>query len=275
MTTQKLGALRKYITFFRIRFTAGLQYRAAALAGIATQFAWGLFTVLLYKAFWEGDPDSFPMGIAQVSTYMWLRQAFLALFNSWQTDSSILSDITGGNIAYELTRPLDLYAMWFTKTISVRLANATLRFLPVLLVASLVPYPYGISLPAGFVGFFGFLITMVLGVFVTCALVMFIYILTFFTMQPQGVRIVFNAITDFCAGDQIPLPFLPVGLATVLEYTPFAAMLNYPFRIYSGHIAGSAIGQCILLQVFWLIVLVILGSFLLKRALRQTVIQGG
>lgn len=273
--TQKLGALQKYITFFRIRFTAGLQYRVAALAGISTQFAWGLFTVLLYKAFWEGDPDSFPMGMTQVATYMWLRQAFLALFNSWQTDSSILSDITGGNIAYELTRPLDLYGLWFTKTISMRLANATLRFLPVLLVASLVPAPYGLSLPASVTGLLGFLVTMVLGVFVTCAMVMFVYIFTFYTMQPLGVRMVFNAITDFCAGDLIPLPFLPAGMAAVLEYTPFAAMLNYPFRIYCGHIAGSAIGMCIGLQIFWLIVLVTLGNFLLKRALRRAVIQGG
>lgn len=31
--------MRKYISFFRIRFINGLQYRAAAYAGIATQFA--------------------------------------------------------------------------------------------------------------------------------------------------------------------------------------------------------------------------------------------
>ncbi|MBQ4606529.1 MAG: hypothetical protein IJB15_07465, partial [Clostridia bacterium] len=55
------GTLRKYCTYFRIRFTSGLQYRAAAMAGVATQFAWGFLTVLLYKAFWEADPDAFPM----------------------------------------------------------------------------------------------------------------------------------------------------------------------------------------------------------------------
>ena len=32
--------MKKYLSFFRIRFIAGLQYRAAAWAGIATQFAW-------------------------------------------------------------------------------------------------------------------------------------------------------------------------------------------------------------------------------------------
>ena len=45
------SAFRQYTTLFRVRFLAGLQYRAAALAGIATQFAWGGLMVLLYRAF--------------------------------------------------------------------------------------------------------------------------------------------------------------------------------------------------------------------------------
>ncbi len=274
-TAGQFSRLRKYATYFRIRFTAGLQYRAAAAAGVSTQFAWGFLTVLLYKAFWEADPASFPMGIAQVTSYMWLRQAFLAMFNSWTVDTSILSDITGGNIAYELTRPFNLYALWFTKNFSMRAANMTLRFLPVLLVAAVVPAPYGMSLPAGVPAALGFLVTMVLGALVTCSLVMFIYIFTFFTMQPMGVRMVFNAVADFCGGNLVPLPFFPPVMAAVLEYTPFASMLNVPFRIYSGHIAGWDILRCMGLQVFWLVFLVLTGSLLMKKALKRAVIQGG
>jgi len=270
-----VSGIRKYATYFRIRFTSGLQYRAAAAAGVATQFAWGFLTVLLYKAFWEADPASFPMGIAQVTSYLWLRQAFLAMFNSWTVDNTILSDITGGNIAYELIRPMNLYALWYTKNISMRAANVTLRFLPVLIVASLVPAPYGMGLPADVPAALGFVLTMILGALVTCAMVMFIYIFTFFTMQPMGVRMVFNAVTEFCSGDLVPLPFFPPALAAFLEYTPFASMANVPFRIYSGHIAGWDILRCAGLQLFWLAVLVFLGCLMMKKALKRAVIQGG
>ena len=57
---EKTNALGQYLTLFRIRFIAGLQYRAAALAGIMTQFAWGGMTVLLYRAFYQSDPAAFP-----------------------------------------------------------------------------------------------------------------------------------------------------------------------------------------------------------------------
>ena len=41
--------MKKYLSFFRLRFLMGLQYRTAALAGIVTQFAWGGMEILMYK----------------------------------------------------------------------------------------------------------------------------------------------------------------------------------------------------------------------------------
>ena len=42
----------------------GLQYRAAALAGMSTQLVWGVMEVLLYRAFWLEHPERFPMGFS-------------------------------------------------------------------------------------------------------------------------------------------------------------------------------------------------------------------
>ena len=38
--------MKKYFSFFRLRFVMGLQYRTAALAGIFTQFFWGAMTIM-------------------------------------------------------------------------------------------------------------------------------------------------------------------------------------------------------------------------------------
>ena len=43
--------MKKYLSFFRLRFITGLQYRTAALAGIATQFFWGAMEILTFRAF--------------------------------------------------------------------------------------------------------------------------------------------------------------------------------------------------------------------------------
>ncbi|MFL3711211.1 hypothetical protein [Vagococcus salmoninarum] len=42
----------KYQSLFKIKFISGLQYRAAAWAGILTQFTWGFLEILMFKAFY-------------------------------------------------------------------------------------------------------------------------------------------------------------------------------------------------------------------------------
>lgn len=267
--------MKAYLSFFRLRFNEGIQYRVSALAGVATQMAFGGMYVILYAALYRSDPAAYPMGLQQTMSYLWLRQAFLALFAAWHFDYSIFADITGGNIAYELARPLDLYHMWFAKNLAVRLSNVALRFLPVLALSALLPAPYGLAAPAGVGALAGFLVSMVLGALVMISMLMLIYALTFFTMQPMGLRMVFGVVADFCAGDLVPLPFFPDGLRRVLEATPFAATSNVPYRVYSGHLAGAEAMRAVGLQIFWLLALVGLGRLLMHSALRRTVVQGG
>ena len=58
--------MRAYFTFFKIRFINGLQYRAAAYAGVAMQFAWGFMTILMFSAFYKTNPSNFPITIEPV-----------------------------------------------------------------------------------------------------------------------------------------------------------------------------------------------------------------
>lgn len=267
--------LRKYFSYFRIRFNTGIQYRTAAISGLVTQFFWGIFNVLLYKAFWEGDPLAFPMGIAEATTYVWLRQAFLAQFNQYTFEESIFSDITSGNVAYDLARPVDIYSVWYSKLISMKVSNTLLRFAPIIIFSLLLPAPYGLSLPYSFSSFMAFLITMLLALLNLCALQMIIYALTFHTLNSNGMRVIFVSIGELLSGDLIPIPFFPEKIRIFIELSPFAAMSNVPFRVYSGNIRGGEILICMLLQLFWLCVLFITGRLLTTRSLKKVVIQGG
>ena len=71
---------RVYGSFFRLRFINGLQYRAAAYAGVATQFAWGFMEILLFHAFYQTDPAAFPMEFSQLAGGELLWAAVLQVF---------------------------------------------------------------------------------------------------------------------------------------------------------------------------------------------------
>jgi ABC-2 type transport system permease protein len=271
----KAFALSKYSSLFRMRFIAGLQYRAAAVAGIATQFAWGVMGLLLFKAFYKVNPNDFPMSFQALAAYLWLQQAFLALFMGWFFENDIFQTIIDGGIAYELCRPMDIYSMWFCRSMASRLAKAVLRSMPILIFAAFLPAPYGIRLPVSISAGIGFLITTILGFLVVVAFGMLVYISTFYTYSPTGVKMVSVSLIELFAGAVVPLPFLPEGIRQVVELLPFASMQNIPLRVYSGDIAGTHILLRAALQLFWILILVWFGRRLMAHALKRVTVQGG
>ena len=90
--------MKKYLSFFRMRFLMGLQYRAAAAAGVVTQFTWGFMELLVFRAFYQADASAFPMSFEAVASYIWLQQAFLALFMAWMMEAEIFSSIVDGDV---------------------------------------------------------------------------------------------------------------------------------------------------------------------------------
>lgn len=267
--------MKKYWSFFTVRMKSGLQYRAAAFAGVATQFAWGGLSLLMYRAFYESNPQALPMDYTVLSSYIWLQQALLALFMAWYFDGEILDAVSSGSVAYELCRPMDLYSMWFVKNMAVRVSRVLLRFAPILVVSALLPEPYGLRLPVSPLAGLCFIVSLLLGFLVMVSFSMLIYVATFYTVTPNGIRILAISAVEFLAGGIIPIPFFPQWLQPVINALPFASMQNAPLLIYIGYRSGGEIVYTLVLQAVWLAALVLIGRLLMRRALRKVVVQGG
>ena len=267
--------MTKYLTFFKIRFINGLQYRAAAWAGAATQFAWGAMNILMYRAFYNSGQMNFPMTFPELTTYLWLQQSLLALVVAWYFDNEIFDSISNGNIAYEMCRPTDIYTLWFIKNLAVRVSRVVLRCAPILLVAAFLPKPYNIALPVSIEAGLMFIISLILGTLVVVAFFMLIYISAFYTISSLGVRTISAEIVLFFSGAVIPLPFFPEKLRVISKLLPFASIQNTPFQIYNGFIKGQDIYESVVIQLIWLIILLIIGKLWIKNALKRVIVQGG
>ena len=264
----------KYLSYLKLELLSNLQYRSAALAGIATQFFWGTLLVCVYTAFYShASIDS--INYDQLITYVWLNQAFFALIFIRNKDKDIFSSIRTGTVAYELCRPYDLYIWWYVKLLSKKYAATILRFLPIIVVALFLPKPYNLSLPISLLAFILFLISMFLGSLVVCAINLIAHFLTFFTMHDKGIFSILNSIAELLAGFDLPIPLLPAILIMVSEYLPFRLIGDLPFRIYSGNIDTLYALKSIGLQIIWIIALTILGHLIMKKALKKVCIQGG
>lgn len=267
--------MRKYYLFFRLRFAAGIQYRMAAVTALTTQMIWGLMECLAYKAIAEASGGNMPMDYSSVVTYVWLKEAFLVLFNTWAADNDIFGMITSGDISYELCRPVSVYGMWFSRTVGGRISEALLRCAPVLICAFWMSRPYKMGLPVSGEALGLFLLTAVLALGITVTFCMLVYMLCFFTISPQGWRMVLTGAVDFFSGNLIPLPFFPGTYLKIAKLLPFAYMQNVPFRIYCGDMKAAEIPSAVAGQAFWLAALLLAGLFVWSRVKNKIVVQGG
>jgi ABC-2 type transport system permease protein len=104
---------------------------------------------------------------------------------------------------------------------------------------------------------------------------MIICLVTFVSLNPNGARLFVGVAGEFFMGGVIPIPFMPPLLQRITALLPFRYTADFPFRVYSGHIAGTEALFGLAVQIFWFVALIGLGLWGFRAALKRLVIQGG
>ncbi len=271
--------MRPYLAILSARYRTMLQYRAAAFAGAGTQFWWGFILIMVLEAFYGASTAELPMSFPAVVAYIWLGQAFLGLL-PWNHDAEIAALVREGGVAYELVRPLDLYAFWFMRTLALRLASTTLRCLPIFVFAGLImPYTplagWTLLPPASAAAGLAFAAAMVAAIALSVSITMLIHVSLLWTISGEGMARVVPSLVIVFSGMVVPLPLFPAWSQPLLAALPFRGLADVPFRIYSGHIPLADAPAAILLSLVWAGALIGIGRLLLARGFRRVVVQGG
>lgn len=266
--------MKLYINYFKLRIITFLQYKTSAIAGMATQFFWGIMMIFIYMAFYSNGSEVW-MSLSEIITYTWLHQACYGLLSIRQNDKEIAKSIRDGSVAYEIIRPYNLYFWWYIKTVSKRMAGGLLRILPIIIFASILPSPYSLTLPSSISNFILFLISLVLGVLVVAGLNMIVYTMGFYTYNEQGIGSILNSIMEVLSGGLVPVVLLPKVIQKATYYLPFRLVSDLPFRIYTNNLGISEGLLGIGLQMIWIVILVIVGDLIVKKSLGRVFVQGG
>jgi ABC-2 type transport system permease protein len=275
----KDGTWLAYLTILSVRYRLLLQYRAAALAGFATQLFWGAIRLMILEAFYASAARTPPIQLGAVIAYVWLGQAFLGVL-PWNVDPELAALIRTGGVAYELSRPLDLYTFWFFRTMAYRTAGTTLRCMPMVIFAMLfLPLvglaDWALKPPPTWEAGLLFLVSMSLAVGLASAVTMLMHVALVWTLASEGINRIMLSIVTILTGMVVPLPLFPDWMQPFLRWQPLRGIVDVPYRIYSGDILPyAALGE-LLHQVCWTVLLIWLGRWLLTVCVRRLVIQGG
>lgn len=273
------AALRPYAAAFRARFLLMLQYRAAALAGFATQCWWGGIKIMVYAAFYESAGAAAPISLPNVVTYTWLGQAFLALL-PWLADPEVGLSIRSGGVGYDRLRPLDAYCYWYARTLGWIAARALPRAILMLLAAGIVLPLVGLEAwawrpPSGLEAAMLFVPAFTLMILLAVAVLMLANVVVAASLNERGVNAILMPLVVVFSGSLVPLDFFPDAMRIFLHFQPLAGLVDIPFRIYFADLRGGTALQGLALQAGWLLLLVALGRFAMARMMRRLEMQGG
>jgi len=276
-----MEAFRPYVAAFASRFLLMMQYRAAALAGFATQCWFGAVRVMVLAAFYLGAESAAPtsLSLSQAVTYTWLAQGLLALL-PWVADPDIATAVRTGSVSYDRLRPVDAYALWYARTAGWMTARVVPRLALMILAAGIVlpligQAEWAWQPPSSASAALLFMISLTLAAALSCAVVMLINIVVVATLNARGVNTLAVPVVVLFSGALLPLPLYPDAIGAALFVQPLAGVIDIPNRIYSGALTGIAAWAGIGLQAFWTFALVLAGRLWLGRVMRRLEVQGG
>lgn len=263
--------MRGYLSVFIMRLRMEIQYRGAMIGGIFCQMFFGMVLIALYRALYEGNPQSTP--IENVVTYVWLQQAFFRMMLA--VDNELVDKIRTGDIAYDMCRPVNMYGFYYARIMAQKVMGSLMRAVPMLILAAFLPKGWGISAPSSFVGLLAALPALVLGVFCVCALSNIAMAFTMKTLDPRGMQGLLNLLMMTFSGNLLPLTLFPDRWQKVITLIPYAQLLDAPIRLYTGDFAISEALRVYAVQSFWTVALVLLGAYMWKLNQKRMIVQGG
>jgi ABC-2 type transport system permease protein len=252
---------------FRRQFT----YRAAHLAGFATNLFWGLLRVAVVVAFYGQSREAAGIPLTAAITFTGLTQGLIVFLSLFAWDPVALS-VQSGEIGADLLRPLDYLAFWLAQDAGRAAAGLLIRGVPIMLLYALLFELAGPANPGQWTAFGAALALAWLTSFGWRFLA---NLSAFWTENALGVLRFAFGLAHLLSGFVLPLRFYPQWFQQLAHLTPFPAMVTTPVEIYLGLMDGPAIARALLVQALWAVALLGLARLVLAAGVRRLVVQGG
>jgi ABC-2 type transport system permease protein len=261
----------KYIEMIRIRFLMMLAYRTNYYTGILIYCINIGAYYFLWSAIYSGKSSIQGMSIEQMTTYVavsWMARAFY--FNN--IDREIAMEIKEGKVAIELIRPYSYLGMKTMQGLGEGIFRLFFLSLPgVIITAFLFPLHFSTNINT----WVHFALSITLSFIINSELNLLAGVVTFFTLNNEGLLRAKRFIIDLFSGLILPISFYPSWAQEVMKYVPFQGISYIPSMIFTESFQGQAVIDGLLFQLIWSVILLIPIQLLWKAAKKQLVVQGG
>ncbi len=252
-------------------FKRQLTYRAATLAGLLTNFFFGIIRAGILIALYGTRQDVAGLSLPDAITYAALTQAVIAYlsFFNW---TLIMDTIYTGDISSDLLKPMNYFRFWLSQDLGRAIVNLFLRGVIVMVGYAFI---FDLTFPNSGWQWLALGISVILSWVLNFSWRFLINLSAFWTPNAQGITRFFFIGMWFFSGFLTPLRYFPNWVVRVSNLTPFPSMINTVAEIYLNVLQGPELVQAVLVQLGWAIAIILAGQLVLRAGVRRLVILGG
>ncbi|MGE5578894.1 MAG: ABC transporter permease [Bacillota bacterium] len=262
-----LAQVRKYWVLASKGFSQNLQYSASHLINTVASAIFGVIYIYLWRSvtppegFGEYTPFLITAYISVNQTIMWFTQFGI------RAHVKIREAVRSGNIATELSRPMDFFAYRVASEYGAMVYTFLFRGIPVGLMLSIL----GFYLPQKAVTWGWTLVSLLFGAYIAIVESYIVGILTFWTTETRTTWWFVATLNLTLGGGSMPLEVLPPAVAAIARWSPFACLTYNPARIFL-ELSGP---ELVWPAVTWSLALTLAARALTAVARRKLEVQGG
>ncbi len=255
----------------RVSIQRHLTYRAATVAGLLTNYFFGILRATIFVALYNLQPSVEGITIQGAITYAALGQAligYLSLFHWYD----LMETVYTGDISSDLLKPMNFFAYWMAQDMGRAIVQLLLRGITLLIGFALI---YDIQWPSSITHTLVILLSVVLSWLLSFSWRFLINLSAFWTTNARGILRFFFVFSWFFSGFLMPLRFFPSWVIRISQLTPFPHTFNTVIEIYLGILLGPDLYWALFQQLFWALALIGLGQMALRAGTKRLAILGG
>lgn len=253
---------RAFRALFALNFSLSMQYRAQSVLWMIS----GLTPLIMLMVWLQLAKDG-PVGGYDALTF---AQYFLLMFFCRQVTPSwviYLLDrgVKHGELSPYLLQPLHPvwhYVMMHWGEMALRVSMV----LPIVLVGLTLVDAWTWSLLANLPAF---ILALILAWIINFAVHVVVGLIAFWVDNALGYDTFVYQLYIMLGGTIVPVDLFPAAVRSVLYWTPFPYVLDFPVRVMIGRVHGIELLQGLGVQVLWIGILVTIFSLVWRAGLRR------
>ena len=271
---KKSLSFKSYFTFTKNVFQRNLAYKANTVMFVLGDTMILAVTYYLWKAIYSSSSASNLNGFTYNDMIIYVLLSFLTQrLISTEVDNTISREVRNGSIASNLIKPISYEKRMLFEGFGSMFYQLVLVFIIGFSAVIIISIKTGSNV--NFTNISMYFVSVVLSYFINFYYSYSMGLLTFKIINMWGVTQIMKAIVELFSGLLIPISFFPEIVQKIFDFFPFKSMVYTPCMIFQNKLSFYEICIAIGMQIFWIIVMMLIGKIMYKALIKDLTILGG